>query len=865
MIVANLSLICRQSIQNRRFRTSCFFLLREPKTACCLHLPFVANCTSFLRTYQSSKYTKTTAESDPVVVTVVDKTFDIKQATSTKFNISFKQPATIGRGDVTVTQLVPLANGGVEKVDYKVRDVKMAADKMSAEVETFFKFIHDGEYTIDVKGYESNTFTASVGEPVRVEVYAGNTVGNRQVSVGTQTYLNNRLFDAKGVDVTEEYKEDANHAKTVRYFISYDGSFDIEDNSLYFNNVGETATVVAEYHPNNVFDGNGVEQGVVKSAETPFVAINPNAVRPVSIDSWKFTDHSKDIILGESRTDSTKTIGEVKIKLSDGSTQNVRYYDQEIVKDGVSLGYVNFTALNADVVDVYEEGGDVKVYGRQVGTSSIMVSYISNVNGEFVEIPLGSISVEIKAKRVMNSVEYIYSKNMTVSASPADNANTKDVEDMEITLSVKDQYGSGYSNYIVLDWEPTNKLAERATIAESPADISSTKIEENKVMEHDIAVTIAAGQEKITIHNAELQALLWDTDNNLKADSTQPAGSTSFGYRVRVKDLATGKILTATFSINARGHLGDVDHDDQRGHSISINMDKGALNATNGNIVRYEDPTPNAGWDDNKWHHEKKLTFKVFEMCNQAKYDEIALDPLLAADVNNDNLVTGNYYFTILRNGKDVTNKALGNETIRLSKTDTRLSHKVLTYADVDSNEEKGTVVEYKVAFEDESSYDNIRDIVIYTNEEETIGAATYSFVLYQATGVDSYKRISTQSTSVNLNAGKYTLTFRNSTYAKDTSSESLLQCFNIADRDGVEFTHDIPAWGQNDNVTSTQAKFGNVMRDYKVICNYDKVAPDRMGETVFVEKVVFWEALGDGTYAEYVVPVNCFIEITHE
>jgi hypothetical protein len=367
---------------------------------------------------------------------------------------------------------------------------------------------------------------------------------------------------------------------------------------------------------------------------------------------------------------------------------------------------------------------------------------------------------------------------------------------------------------------------------ETVVDDANTPVFDESQITHGIAVDLESSMVNVPIYNAKFQPLLWDVNNDLHADGTQPAGNASVGYRVRVKDNETGNILTAQFSINFRGHIGDTDHGNQNGHALELVMNKTYLDKHNGNAARFEVVANNPHISA-----EKTLVFEVFEKCNQAYYDEVAFEAWEGTTVPAS---TGLYY-KIYRNGKDVTATA---------KAGAILSDAVANGS--------GTTVTYRLSDVGTSNYDG-RDIVIYTNNDETIGAGTYKFQLFEVKTVNGQNRATSVSggmktANVQVNTGSYRLTFRDKAKAATSDPADLMKCF-IADRNGTTYSH------AAHEVTSNTVKFGQSTRDYMIVRNYDREA-QRAGETVFVEKIVFWEDLGDGTCAEFVVPVNMFVEI---
>ena len=762
--------------------------------------------------------------------------------------------------DVTVELKLATELGGIENINYMVRDVVMAADGLSASIDTFVDFTHNGEYVVKIKGFKDQTFTASVGDPETMVVYVGNAASNRQVTVGTTANLNYKLYDAKSVDVTDKANS---NLSSVDYEIVYSDGYTLNDNFLYFDEVGDYATVVATYHPGEKYDANGAEVGVFKSAETKFVATAQNQASIVSIENWGLGDPNawggdvKSVILDNDNNPDGKLW--VKLKLSDGSTPIINEYDQAIYVGETFIGYANFTALNPDVVEVYENfnnSNTFDVFGRTAGLSApVMFSYVTNIAGEDVEIPVKSLTIEVKAPRKMQSVGY-GSTSIVLSASPKDNDNKNAnpmIENPTITLSVKDQYGGTYPNYTILGWEPVSKLAERATMAsydyvpgDVQDDLNTPTFNETK-LQHEQVIDMS-NPASILVKNANFQPLLWDVNNDLHADGTQPAGNASVGYRVRIQDDDTKAIMTAQFSINFRGHIGDEDHDDQRGHALELVMNKSYLDKNNGNAARFEK-------DNNNAHIGglKTLVFDVYEKCNQAYYDEVAFEAWEGTTVPAS---TGLYY-KVYKNGKDVTALAKGDL--------------VLSDAPNSGTNGSGTTVTYKLSDKDTSDYTGAPgEIVIYKNDNDTIGAGTYKFQLFKVetkNGQNVATSVSggMKTANVQVNTGSYKITFRDKVKAATEDPSDVIKCFKIADRNGTTFSmngNDITTVDAANGVGTV--KFGGSPRTFQIVRNFNKEygQVNRVGDTIFVEKIVFWEEVEAGLYAEYVVPVNMFIEI---
>jgi hypothetical protein len=133
--------------------------------------------TLYAYTYQSDKYTQATATSNKVVFTVGEANFDVAQKSATKFTINFDAPVkALATSDVTMVKRLELATGNYD-FPQAVKTVALAKDGMSADVTLFADLAHNTKYIISVNGFEDLPFTASLGNPTRIEISAKDAVG----------------------------------------------------------------------------------------------------------------------------------------------------------------------------------------------------------------------------------------------------------------------------------------------------------------------------------------------------------------------------------------------------------------------------------------------------------------------------------------------------------------------------------------------------------------------------------------------------------------------------------------------------------------------------------------------------------------
>ncbi len=867
MIVANLSLICRQSIQNRRFRTSCFFLLREPKTACCLHLPFVANCTSFLRTYQSSKYTKTTAESDPVVVTV-EPPVEMKQTTRKEFVIDFgKVVADITSADVKVIEKTSLLNGaGVNDTEFFVNKVTMATDKKSATVELFYEFNDGGIYEVTVKGYDKETIVASKGAPKRTVLFVDNNINNRNVCVDTTTAIQYKVYDAKGIDVTTGNE-------MMNYTITYANGIVEYGNTLYFANIGETAKVTAEYHSNN-YGNDGVETGVYTSDAFTFVSVAKTqnkitGIKKYTTESWwPAVDSIKleeDLVYtAGAATPYAPAMKNLKVYITLTETKSwedgilLEKYGQEICdKNGVLLGTANFTSLNTDILDVKrnELDGTVGLYARKAGTAPVMVSYINTVNGYDQEVAIGTVLVKVLDRSKLSKVE-LSAPVLTISTEPSDDAtsvgNITDnrsgdlfseiaVVDPIVNVTVKDQYDRKFSDLSLYNKKYTLVKVEGKDLVSKRVD--TVALNAGDKTEYTGAIDIS--NNKIEIDTAVFKTML---DDIQRENINRVVYNQTFSFNVTVQDvsddvLRDGLYITKTvsFTLNARKPIvKTVNNVPVVDRGVSVDVMTRALGWNGNNAAR----TWSNGSDAWVKGSEKSICFTLYEISNSAKWNEetIVKHP-------GTRTATAGYYYRVYKNGVDITNAVYTDATGSVRN--------VVDSVPLNAATNAALFAKLNLSGNRKSTFDTNRTIVTYSTAQ---GAGNYKFVLYQTDDNGVIKEVSNSSKAVSVawNQGSYKTVSRNTMTAASDNGLDLLKCFTFQDRNGnnVQEFREL-ASGQ------LQAKFDNVWRDCTVVTK-----PELNGaNTVYVDKVVFWENVNvDGTPidVEYATPVGYSVYVPY-
>jgi len=707
------------------------------------------------RTYQSSKYTKTTAESEQVVVTVVDKTFEAKNTTRDDVELTFAGAADITAADVTIKEIVKTVKG-TEKVDYLIKGVTANADKTVYTVATFYEFNDGAEYEVSVDGYETMTFTASKGVPKKIVLYTNkDNAENRVVTVGANTQILYKLYDANDVDVT---LGTAAERQMLSFKIKYVEA-DYEDYSdyLYFYEAGNRAIVTAEYHTFN-YDEEGNEVGYCASAPFTFTAVNKSVAKVEGV-----TDFTTNANFGWGKTQDIKKsdVGSLGVKIKIATVNNpveVYAYNTMLMAGETELGRVNFTSLNPDVLQVYADPTDysAKLDARKAdATGYIMVSYVLNINGVDVPYPIQSIAIKVKADSVLNSGS-LNNKTLTISSNPVEldqSIHSQAVENPAVKLTTKDQYGVAY-NAVNVAIKGANELSKKTT-GETGANGFTIG-------------TTSNGDTWITLDTTRFAAILEE-----QAVSTAAYYAMSFRYTVEATT-ADGKKVTDSLTVNVR-----------------------RPNATSSDAVEVSNPVVSniaiTSENDNS-KAVKKATFAAYVSSNGAKIDEIAFQPMVGnKETAIANAVSGTYYYVVKKDGNVITSAS----NVRLLQN--------------------GNGNKVEVTFADTTGGPN--GCITYKNTEglygsSTIGAGTYTFELYKA--VEKYNSTDLQwapvsgsgkSVTVTCNEGTYGLASRDKTVVNVLSEAELLKCFTFKDRFGNVGKYD-----------GDVVKFNNTARNYTVV-----------------------------------------------
>ncbi len=772
-------------------------------------------------TYQSNKYKGTTAESDVVKVTIEDNALELTQTTRSKFVIDGLD-GVIGLNDVRVEEVVSTIMGD-DRVNYLVKDVTMNSDNKSAVVELFYEFNDGGVYEITVKGYDMEGMIASKGEPKRIHLYADpNNEYGYGVLVGTDAPILYKVYDSNDVDVTLPGLYDENISYTIKYT---DANYEDTADYLTFAEVGDKAVVTASFCSYEV-DADGNYTNEFTSKPFTFYGVDKatsvvHKIEDYAVDGG-YAWGKKSIKLEDEANGHTL---EVKIVLTDNlyNPINLTQFDQVIYNtSGDEIGTATFTSLNPDYIEVKpsETLGDdglpkVELEPRKKGTGRIMVSYNTIVNDVEVSTMIGIVNVEVIDRSELNSVaidmyaddyKVVVSGNRIITCTNP--ATDSDLEDPYVLVGAWDQYGAWYGYFEIVDED--GSFVGKSTLAQQSIDEGAIYIDSNA----------------LRIDSAKFDEILEENKATAK----------TFQYSIKVKDTKHNGVKSLTFTVDARNPISNikavVEKDEAAKYfTTSYKLETRYAYWWNGNVARVA-----SGHDNSA--PMKSACFIVWDMKNSAKYDELYLNKLPNKKKETiDGAATGAYYM-VFKDGVNITEKT---------------SVRPETYGN-------GSAICLDFSTVAPSKYNDAVPVVYYNHDEKDFvgGAGKYEFVYYEikADSNGNKKLYQKQKSTIvtTVDTGKYEFVKRTEVYASDArDQQTLLRCFQIKDRDGKTYGY----WDVKDNNTVV---INGSTRVFQVIVD-ENLSNDK---SVFVDKIVFWESVGDA-FAEYVVEVDLFVDYAVE
>ncbi len=311
-----------------------------------------------------------------------------------------------------------------------VKTVALAADGLSAEVTLFAGLTHNSKYIISVNGFEDLPFTASLGNPTRIEISAKDALGGEVLTTNKPAEILVTYFDEKGVEVTP-----ANPTVIFRLETrSTDGSFYLAGKNLTIKKEGVAATVIAEYQGRIE---NGKRVGQLDTQRT-FVAV---AQAPVVVKSlagktltdWNNPSMTMRLAFDENGKPITKKLW-VKFSKTDNTTTDALSAGSPY--DTFDNYKVSFTALDPSIA-VISNTGEVTAF--KTGTASFYVNLAEKQsNGTYgTANPVAVVDVTVQAKEVFAYTTI--NNNGSITVGTDDEFHTGSFE-----LSGVDSYGQAW-------------------------------------------------------------------------------------------------------------------------------------------------------------------------------------------------------------------------------------------------------------------------------------------------------------------------------------------------------------------------------------------------------------------------------------
>ena len=815
----------------------------------------------YCETYQSSKYTDTTATSNVVTVVIEDNTtVEVKQVNTKKVNLTLGSAVkALEVADVTVNRMV-----GDYAYAQVVKSVSVAEDGVSVTVEVFNDFVDGANYVIDVKGFDEAAMVASVGTPVRMEIIAKDKNPAFVLTTGAQATLQCVFYDKNDVDVTAA----SNYEASVTYKSETAAStdFTLLSNKLTIKKNTASVVVVANYR--GKFE-NGKLVGALE-AKREFIAQDTPAIYPTGVKAFELDGNWNN---GSSKT--SLQVGEktqelyLQLNLSNGKDEKFDLNVTNEVAFGLNNNGLNeritVTAVTPDVADLV--GG--VVIPHKAGTAVFYVNYGMKSNNQWNDVPFASIEIVVIEDAYLNSIaiatpnfivstvdtyllkngESVSSNDYLYSEENADKALWQFLNDETIGIDKRVGLSQNANNILGYDQRGGRiDLGNKNTkVAPTPVITCLTKEYGNGYNAADIAgwpyvSTYYNGnnywadqndQIGLTIDGAMLKHYFVSKGLFDKADNGEYL---TLDYEVAVT--SNGNTYKAYFTVTVAEPTSGYDNAYVKTSSTYVD------------IARYV----TANDYNSNTEKTKTVEFEVFEVNNGVTVGTV--NGLTA--YNEAAKAEGVYQYKVFKDGTDITNNAI----VSLGKSS---SYPYSSAGDLVSNNKVIITLSDKKA----DAGLNVALAVTggaFVPNYNVGGVGVYTFELYQwVTGSNNALEAKllaqsdvtvvlgdTGAYSIDVNAQKSNSVVVGSNGGYDNYNAvdafNILKCFTIKNRDGKA-------------VLKTDNNGALVLDgEYTYYVNYS--APTG-ADYVYVKEIVFFEELvaDSGEYAPYTVTVDTILE----
>ncbi|MBE5930322.1 MAG: hypothetical protein E7268_04560 [Lachnospiraceae bacterium] len=522
-------------------------------------------------TYQSKKYTATTAKSDVVkVVLVKDNAFTATQDSLNQFTINFDSAVeALAKGDVTV-QKIRVANEKEYYTKVTVKSVALNEAKDAATV-VLFNSLEDGtNYKITVKGSEEAfVLSATAGYPVAMEVFAKNDQ-NKVLDVlttGVDATLDAKFYDESGVDVTAKgYKATFS---LVEY--SKNGGYSLAGTTLKIKKAGEVVGVKAkcQKYENGKLVVN-LEEVFYFTAEdeAPVYAVG---VADFSVNGFDSNGNQQTIQV----QDKNKELS-VKVEYDNGSVSKNGVKANGALETKPVATTLSFTALDPSVCNITSNG---ILIPYKEGTAGFYVNTVTvQKNGTKVVEPFGEVYVEVKANSKFDHI--------TIDKYDATVGVVEGYDTAEIKVTAYDQYGNKFAGADAITIEGVSDNAKIVTLGKSGSGAEQKILIDGSAIKTALSgnanFAIAAGDAaylefKVKIGNSEQYFSVVVQDKSANEDdyyfAVENNGKTD-ALRVVTNDgnTNTEDLKTLTFTVYQMSNntkVGKIEFDAHPGNDLS--------------------------------------------------------------------------------------------------------------------------------------------------------------------------------------------------------------------------------------------------------------------------------------------------------
>lgn len=274
------------------------------------------------------------------------------------------------------------------------------------------------------------SFTASKGNPVRMEVYT--EMGDSRVIAARETKLFFRIFNSKGVDITPatdsaEYTVLANKI-TVKAIDTGSWYIDNSKKTIYISESGKSVSVLASFTDYYVENAKAVEN----SFNAAFVALSVTEGATMSFNPETDAMVSSSASLGAA-LDWSKPVRELSVSDASGSRLVVRIKDYagNYIYSDAADSKITFATTRSDNNYAMFINSNGAISPIQTGTEIVSVKYNDNL--------IGTVTVNVLAKRAVSRMSFVLNGEEVNTAIVS---SASGLGSLDVTVKLYDQTGA---------------------------------------------------------------------------------------------------------------------------------------------------------------------------------------------------------------------------------------------------------------------------------------------------------------------------------------------------------------------------------------------------------------------------------------